>query len=353
MAVETVVVGPIESGTQTDDITSLMPLTFVLENFRRTVPAPPPPTSPPPPTTPPPVAVPAQVAVPAPAQRPQAGNGMNYFNMLGNIMGRWSKVDIHWNRSSKSGQRYMRRIPRFTGDDEMSKLTLAAHAQYWVRQFLVERNLDRKLILSNMPERAQFLFQMQINLKGLHQIPERTLFYQMKHERRPPPTPTANTRFYFHGTFVHTMWTICESEQFVDSVNGSAEGHEASTPGLYASEAWYNSIAHYGWPCNLFNDGMLYRMGFVIQVEHNKRRGHEKLRNTLKHEIVFPSQDVYILGLCVLPDAEVEFGWARFYEFELDKESWPLAAAAGRPVPHPRKVATQSPCRFLDKWAYA
>ena len=43
------------------------------------------------------VAAPAQAAAQSsaqpPAQRPQAGNGMNYFNILGNLMGRWSRVD--------------------------------------------------------------------------------------------------------------------------------------------------------------------------------------------------------------------------------------------------------------------
>ena len=36
---------------------------------------------------------------------------------------------------------------------------------------------------------------------------------------------------------------------------------------------------------NLFDDGVFYRCGFIIQAEHNRKR-HEKCRGTLWHEVV-------------------------------------------------------------------
>ena len=62
-------------------------------------------------------------------------------------------------------------------------------------------------------------------------------------------------RFYFHGTYPHTVWPISESEQFMDSINGSAEGHDASTPGVYASDRFEYGIGHYGWASDSFATG--------------------------------------------------------------------------------------------------
>ena len=94
---------------------------------------------------------------------------------------------------------------------------------------------------------------------------------------------------------------------------------------------------------NLFDDGVFYRCGFIIQAEHNRKR-HEKNRGTLWHEIVFSAQDVYIVGLVVLLDAELDFGNCRFYEFDLQIETRPRGELA------PLEVRTQTPCRYVGKW---
>ena len=129
----------------------------------------------------------------------------------------------------------------------------------------------------------------------------------------------------------------------MDSIHGSPEGHEASTPGVYASDRFEYGIGHYGWPANLFRDGMFYRFGFLIQAEHNTR-GHEKNRGTLWHEIVFPAKYVYIVGLVVLPDAHLDRGHSRFYELDLNLETRPRGALT------PRVVETQTPKRLVEKW---
>ena len=145
------------------------------------------------------------------------------------------------------------------------------------------------------------------------------------------------TRFYFHGTYPHTVWPISESGQFMDSINGSAEGHEASTPGVYASDRFEHGIAHYGWPSNLFRDGMFYRCGFIIQAEHNRKR-HEKCRGTLWHEVVHFSEQVYIVGL-VLLDSALDFGHCRLYEFDLLLEAC-----------SPGGCGMETPCKLVGKW---
>ena len=289
------------------------------------------------------MAAPAQAAAQSsaqpPAQRPQAGNGMKYFTFLGNFCGRWSTVDGDWRRSSKSGQRFMRSIPRCyerSDEHEETRLALLAHTEYWMGQFLDARNLSQKFILASKSE---------IDPRLSEHMPMRAMFYRMQHLKRPPPRRTAMTRFYFHGTFPHTVWPISDSEQFMDSINGSPEGHEASTPGVYASDRFEYGIGHYGWPSNLFRDGMFYRCGFVIQAEHDRKR-HEKNRGTLWHEIVFSEEDVYIVGLVVLPDSHLEFGHARFYEFNLDHETRPRGALT------PRVVEAQIPLRHVEKWGY-
>ena len=45
----------------------------------------------------------------------------------------------------------------------------------------------------------------------------------------------------------------------MESVHGSPEGLEASTPGAYASDRFEYGIGHYGWPTDFFHDGMFYR----------------------------------------------------------------------------------------------
>ena len=172
---------------------------------------------------------------------PQAGNGMKYFTFLGNFCGRWSTVDGDWRRSSKSGQRFMRSIPRCyprSDEHEETRLALLAHTEYWMGQFLDARDLSQKFILASKSE---------IDPRLSEHMPMRAMFYRMQHLKRPPPRRTAMTRFYFHGTFPHTVWPISESEQFMDSINGSPEGHEASTPGVYASDRFEYGIGHYGW----------------------------------------------------------------------------------------------------------
>ena len=96
-------------------------------------------------------------------------------------------------------------------------------------------------------------------------------------------------------------------------------------------------------PSDLFRDGMFYRCGSIIQAEHIRRR-HERYRSTLWHEIVFPAQDVYIIGLVVLPDASLDFGNGRFYDFDLDLETRPRGALT------PREVRVQTPQRLVEKW---
>ena len=108
----------------------------------------------------------------------------------------------------------------------------------------------------------------------------------------------------------------------MESVCGSLEGHEASIPGLYASDSFDYGIGHYGWPKSLFDDGMFYRCGFIIQAEHNTKK-HEKNKGTIWHEVVYPAAQVYIVGLVVLPDAELDRGQARFYDFVLRLETIP------------------------------
>ena len=231
----------------------------------------------------------------------------------------------------------MREIPRcydWSDEHEETRLALLAHTEYWMGEFLGARNLSQKFILTS---------KSQIHPRLTYHMPERAMFYKMQHEERPPPPPTVETRFYFHGTFTHTIWQISESEQFMDSINGSPEGHEASTPGVYASDRFEYGIGHYGWPSNIFGDGMFYRFGLIIQAEHNRKR-HERYRGTTWHEIVYPAQDVYIVGFVVLPDARLDQGVSRFYEFDQDLETIPSGELT------PPEVRTQIAFRPVEKW---
>ena len=137
---------------------------------------------------------------------PQAGNGMKYFTVLGNFCGRWSTVDGDWRRSSKSGQRFMRSIPRCyprSDEHEETRLALLAHTEYWMGQFLDARDLSQKFILTSKSE---------IDPRLSEHMPMRAMFYRMQHLKRPPPRRTAMTRFYFHGTYHHTELRAARAE---------------------------------------------------------------------------------------------------------------------------------------------
>ena len=86
------------------------------------------------------------------------------------------------------------------------------------------------------------------------------------------------------------MWPIAKSEQFIESIHGSGEGHEASTPGVYASDSFEYGIGHYGWPANLLGDGMFYIL--QVWIHHPGRALHKAAR------------EVYIVGFVVFPDVE-------------------------------------------------
>ena len=94
---------------------------------------------------------------------------------------------------------------------------------------------------------------------------------------------------------------------------------------------------------NLFDDGVFYRCGFIIQAEHSRKR-HEKCRGTLWHEVVYSSGQVYIVGLVALPDAALDSGQCRFYEFDLQLEWRPHGE------PAPLEVRARTPCRLVGKW---
>ena len=124
-----------------------------------------------------------------PPERPQAGNGKGYFEILGNERGRWHLVAGGWNGSSKSGQWYRRLIPRLTNDEDED--ALAAHAGYWMEEWFRARNLCPKLSLASKDV---------IHPRLRVQMPARTMFYKMIRRKRPPPPTTPNPRWYFHGT---------------------------------------------------------------------------------------------------------------------------------------------------------
>ena len=279
----------------------------------------------------------AQSSAQPPAQRPQAGNGKNYFIHLGDRSGIWKTVDDVYT-GKKTVQLFRRPIPRcypFSDQDETYHTAILEHVKYWVGAFLGARNLGSKLSYTE-------------NLDWLHprlrnQLPKRAMFWKLNHKRRKPPERTADTRHYFHGTFCEVVWSILHSEKFMDSVHNSGEGHEASIPGLYASDQFDNAIGHYAWASNTFDDGLFHRFGFVIEVPYETRR-REKHRNTEWHEIVFPAEEVYIVGLIVLPDAELQAGTARFYSFDQALETIPNGGAA------PPEVRAKDPLRKLDMW---
>ena len=93
----------------------------------------------------------------------------------------------------------MRGLPRFTNGQEVNRLSLLAHAEYWMGVFLDARNLCPKLSLTNKKE---------LDPRLSDDMPDRAMFYTVRQRRRPPPPRTANTRFYVHGAFRHTVWSI-------------------------------------------------------------------------------------------------------------------------------------------------
>ena len=279
----------------------------------------------------------AQSSAQPPAQRPQAGNGQNYFRKLGDRCGRWKTVDACYT-GKKTVQNFRRYIPRcypFSDQNETYNRAILEHVKYWVGAFLGARNLGSKLSYTE-------------NIDGMEprlsvQLPKRAMFWKLNHERRKPPERTADTRYYFHGTFCEVVWSILHSEKFMDSVHNSGEGHEASIPGLYASDQFDNAIGHYAWASNTFDDGLFHRFGFVIEVPYETRR-REKNRNTVWHEIVFPTKEVHVVGLIVPSDAELQAGTARFYSFDQELETIPDGEAV------PDEVRTTSPLRTVNKW---
>ena len=143
-----------------------------------------------------------------PALRPQAGNDMTYFRTLGDVVSRWSTVEGEWKRSSPRGKRSMRGLPRVASGQEVNRLSLLAHAEYWMGVSLDARNICPMLSLTNKKELDQRLSD---------DMPDRAMFSTVHKRRRHPPPRTANTRFYVHGAFRHTVWSIAEDEGFASS----------------------------------------------------------------------------------------------------------------------------------------
>ena len=164
------------------------------------------------------------------------------------------------------------------------------------------------------------------------QIPSRCLFYKLNHTGKPPPPQEEYDHQYFHGSYLHTLWSIAESEPCLPSIHGSGEGHEASTSGVYASDQFETSICHYGWAIDPFGSGLFYRFGWLFRAKPTKcKDGHNRYRGRKWHDIVFPPSEVEILGLLALPDVALEKGTARFYELDLALETVPQGE-----IPTPR-----------------
>ena len=123
------------------------------------------------------------------------------------------------------------------------------------------------------------------------------------------------------------------------SRHGSGEGHEASTPGVYASDQ-FEKASHYGWAIDLFGSGLFYRFVWVLRAKPTRcMDGHNRHRGTPRHDIVFPPSEVDILGVLVLPDVALPKGTPRFYEFNLDLETRPKGKS------QPPEVRVETPCR--------
>ena len=178
------------------------------------------------------------------------------------------------------------------------------------------------------------------------QIPKQCLFYKLDHTGRHPAPREPDDHDYFHGSYLHTLWNIAESERFLPSRHGSGEGHEASTPGVYASDQFEKTICHYGWAIDPFGSGLFYRFGWVLRANFSRcMNRHNRGRGTPWHEIVFPPSEVHILGLLVFPDVALAQGTPRFYDFRLDLETHPEGKS------QPPEVRVDTPCRVPPgKW---
>ena len=60
--------------------------------------------------------------------------------------------------------------------------------------------------------------------EGRGALPPSATCYKVHHQQKPPPPRTPNTRFYFHGTILHTVWSIAVSEQFMEADYWSSIG---------------------------------------------------------------------------------------------------------------------------------
>ena len=250
--------------------------------------------------------------------RPHAGTGTRYFEMLGNLSGRWGIVDGTYKKGgTTSGKLFTREIPRQGDDSAEYADKVTTHTKFWIRLFFEERKIhtcyEEPMPLSVISDI--------VDTKQLTPIPERALFYPLRHTRKPAPDVDVNTRYYFHGSYFQTMWQLTEEEEFMDSDWHGSEGQEASTKGLYVSDQFGYAMC-YGWACQVFKDGLFYRCGFIVKADYSTKR-HEKKKGSGRHEIVFPASSVQIIGLIILPDAEVPSGTPRFYDFNLSVESWP------------------------------
>ena len=123
------------------------------------------------------------------------------------------------------------------------------------------------------------------------------------------------------------------------SFHGSGEGHEASTPGVYASDQ-FEKASHYGWAIDPLGSGLFYRFVWVLRAKPTRcMERHNRHRGTPWHEIVCPPSEVDILGVLVLPDVALPQGTPRFYEFNLDLETLPKGKS------RPPEVRVDTPCR--------
>ena len=205
------------------------------------------------------VAAPAQAAAGSsaqpPAQLPQLGKNNGYFLRLGNECGRWGIVDGDTRGSSGCGRRFRRQILRCfpeADNHEATRVWLVVHTRYWMDVFLDARKLREELRYTE----DKTLIHERIR----DQIPEQCLFDKLDHTVRPPAPREPDDHDCFHCSYLHTLWNIAESERFLPSFHGSGEGHEASTPGVYASDQFEKAIVHYGWAIDPFRSGLFYRL---------------------------------------------------------------------------------------------
>ena len=75
-----------------------------------------------------------------------------------------------------------------------------------------------------------------------------------------------------------------------------------------------------------------------------RQRGTIRTGTRCGTRLYFQQKAVHVVGLIVLPDAELQAGTARFYSFDQALETIPNGEAA------PPEVRTQTPCRTVDMW---